>query len=95
MLPAIIDRAIERPSNLQTDPNLMAHDVFLSYSKKDKLAADAACNVLELNGVRVWMVPRDILPGLGGRSPLQAPPFWRAEMKLRTPKYDSNRKGQR
>ena len=43
----------------------MAHDVFISYSTKDKAAADAACNVLERNGVRVWMAPRDILPGVG------------------------------
>ena len=43
----------------------MAHDVFISYSSKDKAAADAACNVLERNGVRVWIAPRDILPGVG------------------------------
>jgi len=40
----------------------MAHDVFLSYSTKDKFAADAACAVLERNGIRVWIAPRDILP---------------------------------
>ena len=43
----------------------VAHDVFISYSSKDKAAADAACNVLERNGVRVWIAPRDILPGVG------------------------------
>ena len=43
----------------------VAHDVFISYSSKDKAAADAACNVLERNGVRVWMAQRDILPGVG------------------------------
>jgi hypothetical protein len=43
----------------------MAHDVFLSYSSKDKLAADAACAVLERNEIRVWMAPRDVLPGPG------------------------------
>ena len=43
----------------------MAHDVFLSYSSKDKAAADAVCNVLECNRIRVWMAPRDILPGVG------------------------------
>ena len=42
----------------------MAHDVFLSYSSKDKFAADAACAVLERAGIRVWMAPRDILPGM-------------------------------
>jgi TIR domain len=51
----------------------MAYDVFLSYSSKDKYAADAACAVLERNGIRVWMAPRDILPGLGwGTSVIEA-----------------------
>jgi DNA-nicking Smr family endonuclease len=42
----------------------MAHDVFLSYSSKDKHATDAACAVLERAGVRVWMASRDNLAGL-------------------------------
>ncbi len=33
----------------------MAHDVFLSYSSKDKAVADAVCHALESDGVRVWM----------------------------------------
>ena len=41
----------------------MAHDVFISYSSKDKLTADAACAILEQNGIRCWIAPRDILPG--------------------------------
>src|SRR5215218_100512 len=41
----------------------MAHDVFLSYSSKDKSVADAACAMLEARGVRCWMAPRDIVPG--------------------------------
>lgn len=41
----------------------MAHDVFISYSSKDKATADAACAVLEQRGLRCWMAPRDILPG--------------------------------
>lgn len=43
----------------------MAHDVFLSYSNKDKAAADAICDALETAQIRVWMAPRDILPGVG------------------------------
>jgi hypothetical protein len=35
-------------------------DVFISYSHRDKLAADAACNVLERNGIRCWIAPRDV-----------------------------------
>jgi hypothetical protein len=41
----------------------MTHDVFISYSSKDKLAAEAACAVLEAKGVRCWIAPRDIPPG--------------------------------
>ncbi|HEX2979599.1 MAG TPA: TIR domain-containing protein [Anaerolineaceae bacterium] len=41
----------------------MAHDVFISYSSKDKSVADAVCAGLENNGVRCWIAPRDILPG--------------------------------
>lgn len=42
----------------------MAFDVFISYSSKDKTAADAACATLESSGIRCWMAPRDIRPGL-------------------------------
>ena len=41
----------------------MAHDVFISYSSKDKLVADAVCATLEANKIRCWITPRDILPG--------------------------------
>ncbi len=41
----------------------MAHDVFISYSSKDKQVADAACAVLESRSIRCWIAPRDILPG--------------------------------
>ncbi len=42
----------------------MAHDVFISYSNKDKNAADAVCTIMEKNGIRCWMAPRDITPGV-------------------------------
>jgi hypothetical protein len=42
----------------------MAHDVFISYSSKDKLTAEATCAVLEQNGIRCWIAPRDITPGM-------------------------------
>jgi endo-1,4-beta-xylanase len=42
----------------------MAFDVFISYSSKDKTAADAACAMLENAGVRCWIAPRDIRPGV-------------------------------
>lgn len=41
----------------------MAYDVFVSYSSKDKPAADATCAALESKGIRCWIAPRDILPG--------------------------------
>lgn len=41
----------------------MAHDVFISYSSKDKAVADAVCATLEGQGVRCWIAPRDVPPG--------------------------------
>lgn len=41
----------------------MTHDVFISHSSKDKLAAHAACAILEAKGIRCWIAPRDIMPG--------------------------------
>ena len=41
----------------------MAHDVFISYSHKDKAVADAICASLEQDGCRCWYAPRDIEPG--------------------------------
>jgi TIR domain len=39
------------------------HEVFISYSSKDKKWADAACGVLEKHKIRCWIAPRDITPG--------------------------------
>ncbi len=41
----------------------MAHDIFISYSSKDKLIADGICANLENAGIRCWIAPRDINPG--------------------------------
>jgi arabinogalactan oligomer/maltooligosaccharide transport system substrate-binding protein len=41
----------------------MAHDIFISYSHKDKAIADAICANLENAGARCWIAPRDIAPG--------------------------------
>ena len=41
----------------------MAHDVFISYSSKDKPVADAICARLEGQGIRCWIAPRDIVAG--------------------------------
>jgi TPR repeat protein len=42
----------------------MAHDVFICHSAKDKTTADAVCAMLEANGVRCWIAPRDVMPGM-------------------------------
>ena len=42
----------------------MAHDVFLSYSTHDKHVADAMCASLEGAGIRCWIAPRDVTPGV-------------------------------
>lgn len=41
----------------------MAHDVFISYSNKDKTIADAVCAKLEEQKIRCWIAPRDIPAG--------------------------------
>jgi len=43
----------------------MAHDVFISHSAKDKATADAVCAMLESEGIRCWIAPRDVLPSMG------------------------------
>lgn len=40
----------------------MTHDVFFSYSTKDKPIADAIVASLEQNNIRCWYAPRDIKP---------------------------------
>jgi hypothetical protein len=41
----------------------MVHDVFISYSTKDKITADAICHVLEENDMKCWIAPRNISSG--------------------------------
>jgi TIR domain len=42
----------------------MAHDVFISYSTKNKSVADPLCAALESAAIRCWSAPRDVKPGL-------------------------------
>ncbi|MCK5645599.1 MAG: TIR domain-containing protein [Anaerolineales bacterium] len=42
----------------------MAHEVFISYSSKDKTIADAVCATIENRKIRCWIAPRDVPPGL-------------------------------
>ncbi|HLK24439.1 MAG TPA: TIR domain-containing protein [Caulobacteraceae bacterium] len=48
----------------------MAHDVFISHSSTDKPAADAVCALLESDGIRCWIAPRDIQAGVSYASAL-------------------------
>jgi TIR domain-containing protein len=41
----------------------MAHEVFISYAEEDKTTANAACAILESEGISCWIAPRDIRPG--------------------------------
>jgi WD40 repeat protein len=41
----------------------MPYEVFVSYAHQDKSTADAACALLEREGIRCWIAPRDIEPG--------------------------------
>lgn len=39
------------------------HEVLISYSSKDRVYAEGVLNALESHKIRVWMAPRDIVPG--------------------------------
>lgn len=41
----------------------MSHDVFISYSSRDQVAADAVCQALEQAPISVWIAPRDVTGG--------------------------------
>jgi hypothetical protein len=41
----------------------MSHDVFISYSSKDKTEADILCAGLEAEGIRCWIAPRNVPVG--------------------------------
>lgn len=41
----------------------MKHDVFISYSRKDKLIVDEICELLNENGISFWRDVREIVPG--------------------------------
>ena len=46
-----------------TKSSIRSHQVFISYSSKDKVVADGAKHALEAQGIRCWKAPDDILPG--------------------------------
>jgi esterase/lipase superfamily enzyme len=42
----------------------MALEIFICYATADKLTADMARAALEAEGIRCWIAPRDVLPGM-------------------------------
>lgn len=42
----------------------MEYDVFISYSSRDASDADAICSFLESRGIKCWIAPRNIMPGV-------------------------------
>jgi len=57
------DTGREHPLQGMANGGVAHHDVFISYSSKDKTVADATCAYLESRGIRCWIAPRDVLPG--------------------------------
>ncbi|MGZ8563878.1 MAG: toll/interleukin-1 receptor domain-containing protein [Candidatus Limnocylindria bacterium] len=45
-------------------PGVPKHDMFVSYSTADKPVADAIVSRLEQAGIRCWIAPRDVIPGM-------------------------------
>ncbi|MFC2022968.1 toll/interleukin-1 receptor domain-containing protein [Chloroflexota bacterium] len=41
----------------------MAHDVFITYSSRDTVIAEAVCAAFESRHIKCWIAPRDVLPG--------------------------------
>jgi len=41
----------------------MSHDIFISHASEDWAVARQMCDVLESQGLRCWIAPRDVLPG--------------------------------
>lgn len=42
----------------------ITHEVFISYSSKNKKTADAICHTLEQNKIKCWIAPRDLAGGV-------------------------------
>lgn len=42
----------------------MTHDVFICHSSKDRTIANAIVATLEQHGIRCWIAPRDVVPGV-------------------------------
>lgn len=58
------EKFLLRVEPFEQDCGVMAHDVFISYASGDKQVADAVCATLESHGIRCWIAPRDVIPGI-------------------------------
>ena len=56
-------RSVSPSPGLESLQTGAGHDVFISYSRDDKLTADALCSTLESEGIRCWIAPRDVALG--------------------------------
>ena len=56
---SILDKIFKK----STKSNDKKYDVFISYSTKDHTEADKVRYILEENGVKCWIAPRDLLAG--------------------------------
>ena len=59
---SMLETPIPPPS--EEERKISGHDVFICYSSKDKPVADAMVATLESKGIRCWIAPRDVLPGI-------------------------------
>jgi TolB-like protein/Tfp pilus assembly protein PilF len=48
---------------MDTMPSSPSHDVFVSYASQDVALADGIVAILERNGLKCWIAPRDVQPG--------------------------------
>jgi hypothetical protein len=56
---------VEQPGDSgRPAPGVPKHDAFVSYSTADKPVADAIVSRLEQAGIRCWIAPRDVIPGM-------------------------------
>ena len=62
MLRSAVQLASQRPLRMFNN-GTVSPLIFLSYSSKDKLIADAICSRLENQNIRCWIAPRDVKPG--------------------------------
>lgn len=63
----------ERPVEEKARESLdVGHEVFICYSSKDKVVADATCHSLEQQGIKCWIAPRDVTTGSYASSIVEA-----------------------